>query len=378
MNKLLGFEQITPFLHFSRTNTETYADICDYIHDQALLVTQSQLVDGTYHDEMNRVLQDFLNGIQCRHTTLTNNATEYTSDGEFQSTGWEEVVDFLVLHVQENGTVPTRAKADDEALLPKAGSAVMCEYFELGSVTQDPGFKVKNTTLVWTRNYGLGASFGRVGFSAMGSGGATGLPCCNFPHYKPYWGGRQGPQATPVSHFQEYTELYPLDSLFGYIFSAVGTAFPAAPIMIDSVDNERSVELTQFLPFYVVVGDDFHIPEDVFLRTNNAAPVAKGYSTHQIESISADRRSITFDFPIGAVRNNSALTSTHVLITNRRIPFQSRSVSVGGTLMIWQHNIGQEEGFSILFPVCNSISVGDWLTYYHEGIAMPYSQQITK
>ena len=145
----------------------------------------------------------------------------------------------------------------------------------------------------------------------------------------PQW-SRQGTEETPVSHFQEFTELYPLDSLFGYLFTAVGTVFPYSPLRINTVINERSVQLTQDLPFYVVAGGDLHIPEEVFLRTNNASPVAKGWSTHQIESISADRRTITFDFPIGAVRNNAALLTDNVLVTDRRVPFQSRSVSVGG------------------------------------------------
>ena len=371
MNALLGFETITPFLHFSRTNTETYAEVCDYIHAQAILADQSR-----FHSQMNYTLRHFVNGLLCRHTNIQDDA-EWTGDGTFQTAGWEATVDFLILRVQENGTVPTRAKADNEALLPKAGSAMICEYFEIGTATEDPGFKVRNSTLIWHRDYGQGSHYGRVAFSTINAAGATGLPCCNFPHYKPWLWQREGTEDPAVSHFQEYTELYPLDSLFGYIFSAVGTVFPYSPLMINAVVNERSVELTQDLPFYVVAGADLHIPEDVFLRTNNASPVAKGYSTHQIESIAADRRTITFDFPIGPLRNNAALTTKHVLVTNRRIPFQSRSVNVGWPLMAWRHDITYgsvvSEGYSVLFPLCNSISVGDWVTYYHDGVGLPFS-----
>ena len=376
MNTLLGFNTITPFLHFSRTNTETYAELCDYLYAQAILVDQSKIVNGEYASQMNWTLRHFVNGLQCKHTTVLDHSVEWSGDGSFQTAGWEATVDFLILKVMENGTVPTRAKADDEALLPKAGSAMMCEYFELPSATQDGGFKVRNSTLHWHRDYGQGNNYGRVAFSTIGLTGPTGLPCCNFPHYKPWKFWREGTEDPPVSHFQQFTELYPLDSLFGYIFSAVGTVFPYTPLRINTVINERSVELTQDLPFYVVAGGDLHIPEEVFLRTNNASPVAKGWSTHQIESISADRRTITFDFPIGGIRDNAALLDENVLVTNRRVPFQSRSTMEGGPLMIWAHDITYEgvveHGTSVLFPLANGISVGDYLTYYHDGIALPY------
>ena len=69
MNTLLGFEQVTQYLRFTKTPTRLYADACSYIFLQALKATD-QIHTGEYQRQMNLVLLEMLNGLRVGSPTI--------------------------------------------------------------------------------------------------------------------------------------------------------------------------------------------------------------------------------------------------------------------------------------------------------------------
>ena len=246
---------------------------------------------------------------------------------------------------------------------------MLCEWYDYRKThnVRDSGFKALVTRLEWDTHYGAGDAFedqyGRTQFSKW-SDSTTIIPPCNFPHYRPWgWG-----------NFKPETDLYPFDSIFGY--QITGTTSYVDDLLADNdgiiamntIVHARSVTFYNPLPWKVIVGDDVWIPDptDMNHKAGVAYHTAQPYSVHQIESISADRTYVTFDYPIGltfrqahAPPSNLNLPTVDLIITNRRVPFQSRSVTWGNlqhvyhstaegqTSPVWTIEIGEPHNASV-------------------------------
>ena len=97
MNTLLGFDQVTQYLRFTKTPTNLYADACSYIFLQALKATD-QIHTGEYQRQMNLVLLEMLNGLRVGHTTLADHSTVILTDHSITQ-NWQNLVDFQRLKV---------------------------------------------------------------------------------------------------------------------------------------------------------------------------------------------------------------------------------------------------------------------------------------
>ena len=209
MNTLLGFEQVTQYLRFTKTPTRLYADACTYIFLQALKATD-QIHTGEFQRQMNLVLLEMLNGVRVGHTTLADHSTVILTDPSLTQ-NWENLVDFQRMKADMiKGPPFTPGNKSTEALLPKHGSPMLCEWFDYRKThnVRDSGFKALVTRLDWSTHYAAGDAYGRTQFSKWSSS-TTIIPPCNFPHYRSWgWG-----------EFKPETDLYPFDSLFGYQMS---------------------------------------------------------------------------------------------------------------------------------------------------------------
>ena len=359
MNALLGFEQVTQYLRFTKTPTALYADACSYIFLQALKATD-QIHTGEYQRQMSHVLLEMLNGLRVGHTYLSDHSLVYLQDPSIQQ-NWEDAVDFQRMKSDPvKGPPFTPGNVSTEALLPKKGAPMLCEWFDYRKThnVRDSGFKALVTRLDWETHYGaitnVGGVYGRTQFSKWSSS-VTIVPPCNFPHFRSWgWG-----------NFKPETDLYPFDSLFGYQMTG-DTSYAEGGdntkvIAIQSLSGPRSLHLINPLPYMCHAGDDIWVPDPTHL--NHKAGVeyhtTHAHSVHQIEHISEDRSYIRIDYPLGLTFRNDGDTRTKdLIVTNRRVPFQSRSctwgnlqhiyhsVPEGQTAAVWTIEIGEPHNAS--------------------------------
>ena len=366
MNALLGFEQVTQYLRFTKTPTRLYADACTYIFLQALKATD-QIHTGEYQRQMSVVLLEMLNGLRLGHTTLAAPGAVISSDPSITN-NWENLIDFQRMKLDPIKGLPyTNANKSSEALLPKKDSPMLCEWFDYRKAhnVRDPGFKALVTRLDWQTHNTASNAYGRTQFSKWSSP-TTIVPPCNFPHYRSWgWG-----------NFKPETDLYPFDSLFGYQITGttswVEGGINDGALVFWYVNSPRRLHLLNPLPLEVQVGDDVWVPDitDLNHKQGSAYHTTRGYSVHQIESIGSQRDTIRIDYPIGPLLLNVGDIRSHdLLFTNRRIPFQSRSCTWGDLLHIY-HSTPEASTFpvwTIELGECHNASIGDEIYFMTNG-----------
>ena len=158
MNVLLGFEQVTQYLRFTRTATSLYAAAVQYIWLQALAGYDEHVHTGEFQRQMSLVLLEMLNGLRVGHTTLADHSVVILSDPSLTQ-NWENLVDFQRMKANTiKGPPFTPGNRSTEALLPKHGSPMLCEWFDYRKAhnVRDSGFKALVTRLDWSIHYGGG------------------------------------------------------------------------------------------------------------------------------------------------------------------------------------------------------------------------------
>ena len=222
MNTILGFDQVTQYLRFTRTPTSLYSAAVNYIYIQALGAVD-HIHTGEFQRQVNLPLLEMLNGLRVGHTTLADHTTVILSDPSLTA-NWENLIDFQRMQADMvKGPPFSSTNRSTEALLPKQGSPMLCEWYDYRKAhnVRDSGFKALVTRLEWDTHYGAGDAFedqyGRTQFSKW-SDSTTIIPPCNFPHYRSWgWG-----------NFKPETDLYPFDSIFGYQITGTSSHFIGA------------------------------------------------------------------------------------------------------------------------------------------------------
>ena len=137
--------------------------------------------------------------------------------------------------------------------------------------------------------------------------------------------------------------------------------------------NCRAIQFLNPLPFPVAVGDDIWIPDPVFVNHKvSTDQTAHPYSVHQIESINSSREFVTIDWPIGlTVRAGNHWHLEDLLITDRRIPFQSRSATWGNVMYLYHSVPGDQPALGSLWTIelgmPHNASVGDFIWFTISG-----------
>ena len=357
MNKLLGFDNVTSFLKFTPTFVHQYCNAVDWLYVQAQnIATPANILNGHYYTSMNRVLVHLLNGLEIK--TRTTGDVEVNEDNipQFSQTMLDAI---NVLHgfvANNRGVTPQHHNPEGQALLPKGGP-VLCEYFDTPPSTYhnvDQGFKAFTSKMNWRTGQSYtdtNVSFGGVvEFKDLGNSTNTiAVAPSNWPVWIP---GTDG-----IWAHSRY--VYPYDSICGYSLSGTVTMVEGAlpgggtdVVGINSFDgfnagNPTSIGLIWPLPAKVQVGDDMWFQDKyAYWRGNTQIETgltSRGFSVHQVLTISEDRRTITIDYPIGPVVQASTSDPwwphrVDLLFTDRRVPFQSRSVSFIDNVASWQED----------------------------------------
>ena len=354
MNKLLGFDNVTSFLKFTPDYVHQYCNAVDWLYDQAQNVsTPANIFNGHYFTSMNNVLLHLLNGLEIKTFTAAGVMVEQDTMPTMVA-GFLDTINLLAGFVpNDRGQTPGPQHLESQALLMKGGP-VLCEYFDMTPVTHhnvDPGFKAFTSNMAWTGGAEYthdGAQYGGlVGFKDLAAATSSiAVPCSNWPIWKP---GTDG-------IFAHSRYVYPLDSICGYTISghytmveAAAPGGPSAVVGMNSLgwdaNDPTSIGLMLPLSSKVKVGDDMWY-QDKFPYARGANQLepnltSRGFSVHQILAISDDRLTIRIDFPIGPLVQASGSDPwwpyrVDLLFTDRRVPFQSRSVSFYEIVNTWQ------------------------------------------
>ena len=360
MNKLLGFDNVTSFLKFTPNYVHQYCNACDWLYVQAQNIsTAANIFNGHYFDSMNKVLLRLLNGLEIQ--TWTRAGVE-VDDANLPTmvAGFLDTINLLVGFVpNDRGRTPGPQATTNQALLTKGGP-VLCEYFDITPNAHhnvDSGFKAFTSKMGWTNGQeydDLGAQYGGlVHFTDLAAATSSiAVPCSNWPIRKPGTNGI----------FAHSRYVYPLDSVFGYSLSGHYTMEVAmaggssAVVGMNSsswdANDPTSIRLIHPLISKVKVGDDMWYQDKFpYARgVNQLQPslTSRGFSVHQVLAISEDRLTIRVDFPIGPLVQASTAdpnwaTGLDLLFTDRRVPFQSRSVSFNDIVHIWHEVYTDEE-----------------------------------
>ena len=149
--------------------------------------------------------------------------------------------------------------------------------------------------------------------------------------------------------FDPAATFVPLDSLYGYCFSGDGPVTdPGSSFVITALGSPgadpRVFHLSNVLRPYTVVGDDLWLEEPYVMAGGGQTPAA--WSVHQIEAINPNRDIVTVDMPMGhRMKDSLMFLQSDLICTNRRIPFQSRSMQWWGLQQI--ASVG--DGWSLIF-----------------------------
>jgi len=371
MNTLLGLERVTPFVSYQKSPTKVYADFADWFYESCL----SRYDEDSMSYRMRRLTRNtvihYLNGFQCNHTNVANTSVYITAPAHLATD-----IEYRTLRIVDKGLARTSANNESEAILPKGNSPVLCEWFGEyhGDTNFDTGFFASTSLLKYTEVYSPTA--GHAEFYDIQTGLQKIAPCA-FPQF---WPVHEGKVHNGIA-FDPSSTFVPLDSLYGYSFSGAGDVNDAGGSFVVTGlgmpgSDPRVFHFSNALEPYTVVGDDIWLEESYVMAGGGSTPAA--WSTHQIESINVARDEVTVDMPMGTrLRASAMFPQADAICTNRRIPFQSRSMQWWGLQQI--ASVG--DGWSLIFNQSTNGSPGDSLIFITElGIRLnePGSLTITQ
>ena len=358
MNKLLGFEEITPFIRFAPPPAAQFCRALEFMERECNV--QNTVVNGengSFWKAVNDALIELLNGMEIKNM-LTNTSTseEPTSVTQLNmdSATWHTTLNTAVFKTVYKGETPSAAAHASEARLPRSGANVICEFLTrpIGQDTRDAGTKTSVTTMNWQTPY-------------VGTGGQYISGYMEFRDI--YLDSVRSPAHYPVAQPGTYQwtnsrYVYPLDSIPGYRFSGLLAHGSTQSVCVDHYwagdDAYRSLQLENALPLYVKVGHDMWT-QDQTQSSHFANIIANRFG---IEYISADRKEVRVDWPFGPeTRADPTYAHQDLLFTDRRVPYQSRSQSFVGVTQWYEETFNGQAVTTIVTVGDTNASVGDSL-----------------
>ena len=364
MNKLLGFDSVSPYLRWSPNASHRFCRAVDLLYSKMPLVaTPQNIFDGDYWEAINTLLRSLLNGVRIyyKQQGVDAEAIEPT-----MVAGHPYGTNLISAFPRWYGSTPSRLMHEGEGHFPVHNIPVITEWLDVPHAVHnvvDHGPKCSITQMHWETSYQADevgvVSHGELRFIDihLGIGQLGGIEPGRWPAYK----------LGPHKEWTGDRYMYPWQSIPGYWWSGteargVAQIPPAGCVSIEATDPDdlSIITLANPLPAKVQVGHDMWL----------ADPDNEGiHSTHAIETISADRRTIELDWPIGAeARGDPGFAQMNVLFTDRRIPFQSRSATFLGVALIQNHwNLPNYEGKDQLFALqTTNCSTGDTIYFVRD------------
>ena len=362
MNKLLGFETVTPFVQYAPDAAALFCRALDFMEKECNRAnTPMNVSRGDLWVDTNEALIELLNGLEAKNmltgTTLSTEVEPHLfSQLDMDGTTHASSLDSQYFKIGYKGDTITPQRNANEARLPLDGLDVICEFFTYSTATNDSrdnGPKTRTTKL----HYRTGQSYlgtngertqGQVYFRDNASTGASpnNESPAKYPIYNP---GSQ--------HWTNSRYVYPFDSIPGYWFSGAGLHGSGHSVCIDSFitangDRHRQFVLEHELPLHVKVGHDMY-SQDMTNATHYNLVKAQH---HAIEYIGEDRRTIHIDWPFGeTTRADAAYNHLPLYFTDRRVPYQSRSNTLQG-VTLWYTETIELDGVSTFCTVVNTFT----------------------
>lgn len=372
MNKLLGFEKITPFLRFAPNAASLFCRALEFLEKECnRLNTAYNVTSGTLWTDTNEALIELLNGI-----VVKNMLAGQADAGFVEPTILAQLQMSLFTHLSsldrfyykvgyKGATVTTHAHAD-EARLPVDGQDCICEYFTIpyGPYDQrDRGPKSRVARMHYRAGHaynGVNGEWtrGQVYFNDNTGTSPNKMAIAKYPVWNPN-----------SSTWTNTRYVYPYESIPGYWYS--GLAYHGEPESVcvheyitAENDQYRQFTLEHPLPLHVKVGHDMlsydMTDEPEFAQFNT--------QRHCVEFISQDRLTVHIDWGFGPkTRADPSYNQQSLYFTDRRIPYQSRSCTAFG-INLWYTETIQVGGVDTLCTVvelivdCN-VSVGDTIRF---------------
>ncbi len=344
MNKILGFEQITPFINFTPDPAKQFCMALEYLEKECNKASSVQYVsDGLYTAGVNTVLVELLNGLEVKNQYAQNHPPgpgvepKHGTEIDMTDSSWFSFLDNRNFLPGYKGlTVSAHNQHSGQALLPRSGVQVMCSYHTVphGLDNRDMGPKVHNTRLIWSAPYtGAGGHDGVAGGTVTFQDSLNSNTDTSPAHFPIYHAGSD--QWTNSKY------VFPLDSIPGYWYSGTQVHGHSTSVAVDSYDTGtntvRQFTLENPLPAFIKVGDDVW-SKGQCQTAHIGEPGQLGYcQVHGIESITDDRLTVKVDWPFGTTTRADAFYANQDLVfTDRRIPYQTRSATFTG-IHSWFH-----------------------------------------
>ena len=256
MNKLLGFEEITPFVRFAPSPSAQYCRALEFMERECNV--QNTVINGetgAFWKAVNDALIELLNGMEIKNMlSNTSSSQEPTTVTQLNMSNvlWHTTLNSAVFKTVYKGENPTSAAHANEARLPRSGSNVICEFLTrpFGYDSRDAGPKTSVTEMTWQTPYlGQGGQYisGYMEFRDLAYG--TVRSPAKYPVMRP------GTYLWTNSRY-----VYPLDSIPGYRYSGTQPFGSQYSVCVDHYmsgnDSHRQFRLENPLPLFVKVGDD--------------------------------------------------------------------------------------------------------------------------
>ena len=388
MNTLLGFDYVTPTIRFTPSVTDQFSRLVGYLHEQALLLsTPANVFNGSYHSAINNILVHLLNGLKT-YTSMAGSTAHVPVNPNHNipfvlNEAGLALYDVSKRYLMFKGKTPTVFRREYEALVPQADIPVLIEYWDRpqGPQVQSDGFRSVIRRMKYGAPYGLGANqvaTGHLLFRDLGN--TVDLPPTSFPSYVPQSAGI----------YATYQYIYPYDSLPGYNISGyadAGAGADTVAIDVAQVVNGGTpgdwVYFENALPLCVQPGDDIWCPDVVHYKVPPSITLSEDHRrpfvVRQIMTIASDRMTATLDQGLGNKVFLDAIDTTvqpavflpfNIMLTNRRVPFQTRSrCHVGCLHHGWAETTAGISTVQLLDA--GPVSVGDPFYWVVNGVMEP-------
>jgi len=340
MNKLLGFDKITPFLRFAPDPAALYCRALEFLEKECNRVnTPLNSVRGTLWKDTNEALIELLNGLEIKNMlagTANSSYEEPRIVAQLQMTliGHATSLEREYFKVGYKGaTVTTQAHAA-EARLPVDTMDMICEYFTIpyGNYDRrDRGPKSRVAKMRWKADNayrGVNGEWaqGQLYFNENVGTSTVKTTIAKYPVYNP------NSLAWTNSRY-----IYPYESIPGYWHCGLALHNQPHSVCVHEYitadnDQHRQFTLENALPLHVKVGHDM-LSSDM-----SAEPNFNQFNCqrHAVEYISEDRLTVHIDWGFGPeTRGDPSYLQQPLYFTDRRIPYQSRSCTVAGVRIFY-------------------------------------------
>jgi len=159
MNKLLGFEEITPFVRFAPPPSAQYCRALEFMERECN--HQNTVVNGetgAFWKAVNDALIELLNGMEIKNMLANTSSSEVPTNVNQLNMShhlWHMTLNSGVFKTVYKGENLTSAAHANEARLPRSGANVICEFLTrpFGHDTRDAGPKTSVTEMHWQTPY---------------------------------------------------------------------------------------------------------------------------------------------------------------------------------------------------------------------------------